>query len=472
MALEGSARSSGKLDLMRAMSPTDVIRCRRVLWRSALGLLGAWLALAPARALADEAAPPPAKPALAPEPPATPKPRPKAAAPARPPLPVTLTVVASSPDPPWLLRIENTGESPIRIPADVRLLTLELTPPRKATTTKCSAPAALRPSKFPASRELYLKPGDAYEEPFDPRLICFGDAIDLLREGTSVKPRFGFGGPGAKGPFAAQGTDRPESFAPVREIVGAVVTLPAVPPPPPPGGAPQASPGSAARSAYAAPAAPPEAAAPRSTASAAPGSKPIVKDSTQSETPTDRQAPALDIYVSRHSDAGAARDIVMTIRAVNEGRRELLTVIRSRMLAFHVEALGPDNRPVSTVECRGQDAPHAIPVEAVRDVDPGQTVRVPILIAEVCPPSTFSRPGLYRVTARLDPTVGGEGAKKNPHVGEALARQSALIRVATARDPFYADKPMSHAESQAAAAAAAEDRRKEPLKKLKPAEAR
>ena len=198
------------------MFPCNVTPRPRTFGRTVASLFVAWLTMAQGRALADE----PSQAAA-----------PWRAKPAAPPLPVELTIVATSPDPPWLLRIENTGESSIRIPADVRLLTLELSTGKRAGTTKCSAPAALRPSQFPKSRELYLRPGDTYEEPFDPRLFCFGDAMDLLREGTRVKPRFGFGAFGAKGPFAAQGTDRPESFAPLRELVGKELTLPAVPPP-------------------------------------------------------------------------------------------------------------------------------------------------------------------------------------------------------------------------------------------------
>ena len=80
----------------------------------------------------------------------------------------------------------------------------------------------------------------------------------------------------------------------------------------------------------------------------------------------DRNAPRLDIFVNRFEEAAAPRDIVVTIRAVNEGRRTLSTLIRGRMLSFVIEELGPDNKPRSSFECTGQHAPHAIPIEMMR----------------------------------------------------------------------------------------------------------
>jgi len=374
-------------------------------------------------AAADEAPPQPAKP--------TPKPtRKKESLPA---LPVKLSIVATTPDPPWRLRIENTGDSRIRIPADRRLLSLDLasTSTKSKKTVSCSAPAGMRPSSFPRTRELYLDPGDAWEEELDPRLYCFGATTDLLREGVTVTPRFGFG-KFSRGSFAAQGTDRPEAFASQVELTGDALTLPGLPPPAPP-------------------------------PSAAEEKKQSKKDDGHRRPPPapppDRNAESLEIFVGRFSDAGNPRDLVLTIRASNEGRRALATVVRGRMLSFHVEELGTDNRAIAVTDCHGQDNPHAIPIEAVSDMRPGREIRLPILVAEVCPRVTFARPGLYRITAILDTTASGEIVKVDPLVATTLARQSNLARVWASVEPFYTNAPMTekaaHAPKEMAAGKAA-----------------
>jgi hypothetical protein len=367
-------------------------------------------------------------PAAAPPPAAEPAPKPAAVpakrAGAKLPLAVKVTVEARSPDPPWKVRIENTSDKPIRIPADVRLLSFELaskTSKGVGRKHKCEAPRAMRPSGFPDKRELYLEPGGFYEEVFDPRLFCFGASADGLKEGTTAKPTFGWAGGGAKGPFAAQGTDRPEAYQAQRKIAGDELVLPA---------------------AHVAP--------PKLLVA---GVGPRMEREGSEDGPEvegawakveDRNAPQLDIYVERFEDAAAPRDVVVTIRAVNEGRRTLSTLVRGRMLSFVVEELGPDNKPRATFECSGQHAPHAIPIEMMRDVRPGQAVHVPILLAEFCPRNAvFLRPGLHRVTPKLDPSVIGEGLEVEPYVAEALARQPALVRLATARGSFYEEPPKS-----------------------------
>ncbi len=367
----------------------------------------------------------PAAPAPAAE---APKPPPKAwkPKPAKPKLPVSIQVTATSPDPPWLLRIENTGASPIRIPADARLLSFELRKSKKAQAQKCALPKAMVPSTFPKQRELYLAPGQVYEEQIDPRLYCFGDAIDSLRPGAVLKPTFGFG-PGfmaQKEPFAAQGTDRPEAFEPLKQVVGAELVLPVVVAPP---SVPKAE-GQSGGAPASAGAKSPEA---KTASAAADPNAPIV----------DRNQGKIDIYVSRTSDAAAPRDVVSTIRAVNEGGRQLSAVLRGRMLHFTVEHLASDNTAISKVECRGQDAAHGVATEMVSQVKPGNTVSISLLLAEVCPKGTFPKPGLYRVTPVLDASMTGESLKLDPWLGKALGLQPTLARVATAREPFYDQAP-------------------------------
>jgi hypothetical protein len=437
-------------------------------------------------------------------------------------LPVRMSVIAPSADPPWTLRIENTGDQPVRIPADVRLLQLTLeTGERGARTTRCELPRALRPARFPEARALVLGPGEVWQERFDPRLYCFGESADRLRGSTLVRASFGWKKPwrGAKPsePFAAQSLKNPEAFTPLTELNAPSIVLayrrdPDEPPeldlpptywidadgkhhdeseaPVAAGGDPRPSaheqrnggpsghggrgragkpirpehtePGASKRSngkngagtSSGEPTKPAEPARGGEAATvAAPSAKavnagatnalaPVESTPEQPAAPTvDENAGRVDVFVRRYADAHAGRDVVVTIDAVNEGHRSLSAVLRGRMLSFTVEELGRDNRAVNTVQCSGSHKPHAIASEAVRSYRPGQKATIPLLLAEFCPHGTFKRPGLYRALPYIDTTVDGEALEEQAYIGQALARQSALIRVATGAEPFVAPPP-------------------------------
>lgn len=365
-------------------------------------------------------------------------------------LPVKLTVTAPSPDPAWVLRLENNGPSAVRIAADPLLLSFELKA-KKGGAKSCKVPTAMKPSSFPAARELYLLPGEFYEEKIDPRLYCFGETTDLLAEGTKLTPKYGFGPSwgASKEPYAAQGLDNPESYEPAKELVGEAFVLPGVGKPV----TPAAQPGAAKPDSAKPDAAQPDTAndgagkdgepvdtAQPSKASAAPA--PEGAAAALAGDTVDRNAPHIDIYARQLVDAGAARDVVINVRAVNEGRRQLLTVLRSRMLHFRVEELKADNTARHTTECVHQNAPHGIASEMVERVAPGRELSVPILVAEICPVGTFGRPGLYRITPVLDASMAGESLKVDPWLGKTLALQPSLVRLATARGDFHQGGPV------------------------------
>lgn len=423
-------------------------------------------------------------------------------------LPVRVSVIAPSADPPWTLRIENTGDEPVRIAADIRLLQLTLEGAEKgARATRCELPRALRPARFPEARALVLQPGELWQERFDPRLYCFGESADRLRGATLVRASFGWKKPwrGAKPtePFVAQSLRDPEAFAPYTELEAPSFVLayrrnPDEPPeldlppthwidadgrhhaqpdeaPPGEGHGPHhphpdragAHVGRGGRDRAAKPIRPEDGGAaaaersgearggpstarparpPREERDGRPGTPASTTDEPTPPEPTapqpvDENAGRVDVFVRRYADAYAGRDVVVTIDAVNEGRRSLSAVLRGRMLSFTVEELGRDNRAVNTVQCSGSNQPHAIASEAVRSYRPGQKATIPLLLAEFCPRGTFARPGLYRALPYIDTTVDGEALEEQAYIGQALARQSALIRVATGAEPFVAPPP-------------------------------
>ncbi len=415
------------------------------------------------------------------------------APPPKPALPVRLTVVAPTPDPPWTMRIENTGDHPIRIAADIRLLSFDLERGDKGGTIKCAAPSGLRPSKFASDRELYLKPGEAYAEDFDPRLFCFGNAMDSLTGGTTVHAHYSFG-PSFWGrpSLVAEGIDRPEVFAGLPQIDAPTillsyrkVALPSNDPsadtkfdgnhpekllsasdgkPSEKDGYGKAHDGASAgdraershkhcdkgtpkteRRVHEQPTGDTtEIGAKASDSSSYDWSAPCDDAKSADDGPptfVDLNEPHVGIFVDRFADASAARDFFVTIMPEHDGRRDLLTLLRARMLSFSVEALGPDNQPTQTVDCEGSNRPHGVPAESLRDLGAGQARGIPLLVAEICPPGTFDRPGLYRVLPRMDSAVEGEGLTLHAYLGKALARQSTLVRIATGRDAFDEKAP-------------------------------
>lgn len=372
----------------------------------------------------------------------------KAARTKRDPLPVRVSVSAPSPDPPWVLRVENVSDVPVRIPADALLLRFDMKIKKGAGAKRCSLPASMVPSGFPEKRELYLRPGEVYEEQIDPRMYCFGEGMtDYLRPGTSLVPRFGFGsGLASREPFVAQSADDADSYLPLRDLTGPEIVLPNVPE-----GSPTIPPASGPFTPKPpAPPPPPTAGAkPHANGTASHDGSEAEEEEEQAPVVTspppvvDMKAGHLDIYVERLVDAAAPRDVILTIRAKNEGRRKLAAVLRGRMLHFHVEELAADNRPLREVDCVHQASAHGIATEMVSEVQPGREMRIPLVISEICPRGTFTRPGMYRITPRLDTAQMGESLKKDAWLGQTFARQSALVRLASGPQPFHYASPRS-----------------------------
>ena len=137
---------------------------------------------------------------------------------------------------PWTLRVENEGSVALRIPADGRLLRLEVQTDETAKPVSCVLPTSLRPSSFPADRELLLAPGHSYVESFDPRLFCFGKNAAVLAPNAIVRARFGWEPPTVPkwkpkttkpptGPFAVESTEREPTIAPVWELQAPAILL-------------------------------------------------------------------------------------------------------------------------------------------------------------------------------------------------------------------------------------------------------
>lgn len=394
-------------------------------------------ALAPGEVFAQTPAEPPAPaaPAPAPAPPA-PSPAPRAAAkkpaePELPPAPARLWVIAPSPKEPWTLRIDNVGDTPIRVPADVRVLSFEIDAHEKnQKPVRCAAPAGLRPDTFPDKRAVLLAPGESYIEPFDVHLFCFGKNAAALAGGNVVRTHFGWEPPrhvgkaGLEPPFAAQGTGYPATSAPERELHAPTMVLAYGPAPAPPTEAEDAKQDAAV-------VAPPNAG----------DAKPVATTAAKSEVPakppiTDEMAPRLEATSEPYSDAAAPRDIHVGITVRNVGHRPMMVAMQPRNFAFRVS--GPDGAMV----CDHFPATHAVPRDFFRTLKPGDAASFTVMLNEQCPRLDFDRPGLYEITPTLHAVETGSGLGLTAWTGVVRAKEPTLLRLATSVLQFYKTKPV------------------------------
>ncbi|WP_437870069.1 hypothetical protein [Sorangium sp. So ce363] len=390
-----------------------------------------------------------------------------------PPSPARLWLIAPSPHGPWTLRIDNEGERPMRIPADVRLLRLEVDTLNKRAkkTVRCAAPAGLKPSGFPERRALLLAPGQSYMEHFDPRLLCFGKDEAALAGGSVVRTWYGWGPPPKwskkppAAPFAAESTDDPPAFAPAPGLAAPTVVLSYGLPPkeaaandaggaepaspvdetaqPPGDKAAQSSGDKAAQPRGDKAAQPTDDKAAQTSADRPAGESPekrVPSDKSHSAGPpikpiVDANAPRLELTSEPWSDAASPRSIVVRVSAKNAGRRAMTVAIRSRMLEFHVA--GPNGE----TSCAAAPPTGAIPRDLFRTLKPGASADVSLLLREVCPADTFNREGLYEVTATLHANEPGSELGLDAYTAVVPAKNTTLLRVKSAPEPFYAAAP-------------------------------
>jgi hypothetical protein len=109
-----------------------------------------------------------------------------------PPANVKLTLDAPTATGRWTMRVANEGSVPVRIVADARFLSLELTRRGEKRAEHCELPSAMRPDDA-TDRSLVLPAGRAYVETFEPRLYCFsGNAFKALAPTSIVVGHLGW----------------------------------------------------------------------------------------------------------------------------------------------------------------------------------------------------------------------------------------------------------------------------------------
>lgn len=344
--------------------------------------------------------------------------------------PLAFSVTPGTGGGPWKMRIENTGEVPIRIAADPRLLVLEVTAPvgtelprgdgaankrakpGEPVMVRCVLPDDARPATD-EGRDLVIPSRRAWSTTIDPLLYCFGarERASLVASAT-VKAHFGWSAAPAKTPApATKRTARlshpgpPFVAAPVGAAVGKV-----------------------------APAKELEAAA-FTLGEGVPGA-------TRTATPAAAESnipgrPTLSVSMPDTMDVARGFEVGATVTVANDGDKAATLLFRPETVRFAVSG------PQGSVACgspRYIDSPIR---ELYSTIAPRARASLTVLLTSRCPVDTFDEPGIYRVTAILD--TSGASARSiglKTWDGEATARAPLLLRVRTPRRPSPTTRPV------------------------------
>ncbi len=317
----------------------------------------------------------------------------------------------------WRLVIENKGDGPVRIPADARLLILELTPQAvtpaandaksKAAARQASAPRRcilpddVRPSTDDGL-DLVIPPARSWSTSFDPVFYCFGaKERDALVAGTSVKAIFGWPAPAPKAgakPAKVTAPNPPFAVAPVGASVGKVAPMKSI------------------------------AADPITLTEAVSVARPVPPSE-------DVASSTVTLSVPESMDAARGKELQTTVTLTNGGDRPITLLFRPDMLLFTVSG------PAGTVACGTTRLTSPIR-ELLSTVGVKGKLATTVLFTTTCPAGTFDEPGVYRVLPQLD-TTGASGRELGVKTwdGIAVAKAPLLVRVRTRRSTALPPRP-------------------------------
>jgi hypothetical protein len=338
-----------------------------------------------------------------------------------PPPQVRLKVTPGPGGAPWRMSIENRGDGPVRIPADPRLLILELTPAGEPEPTdpkakkkapspppRCVLPADARPSTDDG-RDLVIPPKRSWSATFDPLFYCFGARErGALVAGTTVKAVFGWPPPpqqtkAGKAPALVP----PLAVTPVGASVGKVSPLKAI----------------------------------EADAFVLTDGVPFASASAHASDGGDRDADGetsaeMTLSIPAALDATRGTELGTTVTLHNRSDRPKTLLFRPDMLTFTVTG------PTGVVSC-GSPRQVTSPIRELFTTVPvkGKT-ETTVLLGAACPAGTFDQPGIYRVAPKLD-TTGASGRSLGIETweGVAVTKTPLVVRVRTARHPALPPRP-------------------------------
>lgn len=368
-----------------------------------------------------------------------------------PPAPAPLSLaVSATPDGAWSMALTNTSDRPQRVHADVRLLWFEVIgapeappsdarrPPRARAFPRgklpvCRVPAELRPLEGDRTRQVVLAPGERWEAPFDPVLLCGASKLGgELDAGALVYPSYGYPAPpprprwkqppkddDVERPFVAEavGASPPRPVTLVEGPVAIVIARPVVAP----------------------------------SASGADASKPPASDDAATPTPGsapeappagERVSPVMKLTAPRRGDVVRGADVVVGVTLTYVGKRRTSAHVRGDDLEFDV--VSPDGQRHACSRRAGVRGP-------VRDFfdtwRPGARRGFSTRVAEVCGGGVFDAPGVYTIRPTLVLHEAGEEYSLQSLVARATTDHAVHVRVRTGKLPFV-DAPARPAGAQ------------------------
>ena len=303
-----------------------------------------------------------------------------------PPPAVKLTLTAPTTRGAWKLRVTNAGDVPVRIAADARALSLDVTPRGARNPVRCELPDDMRPEGGDLERPLVVPPGKSYSESFEARLYCFGETKGgALEPGSIVVARLGWGG------------KHPRSFE-VLPIEGVEPRVAAV-------GALEA---------------PPVVLPDEPTATPAPAAT-----SGDGAADAQKMSAASGHWVDVDSFSGL--EVPVTLR--NDGTHAVFVAYRPEVLRFDV--VGPEGAD----HCTWPVQPGAPTRERFSPLGPGATTSLVATLPSYCDQHTFDRPGLYFVRAHVDTrATGGSVVGVRAFEGEVVAPEPTVVRLHKGRE--------------------------------------
>lgn len=305
-------------------------------------------------------------------------------------------VSQSGADLPWLVVLANSSEAPARVAADLRLLSLEIEPPKDESAQSkppkphvCELPQADRPAQPDRELQVDLEPGLMLAHAFDPRLIC---EPDWLVPGAVVTPKFGWAPktrtvwrqgkrieeplPPSEPYVAVPADTEGDPLAPIQQLVGEPFTLDTSYAPPPP---------------------PPE--------------------------PEDDEPPPLELVVRDLGTIKEPRTATITVEIKNPAPKGRHLFLRRELITY--EVIGPQGSTTCSIYPDDR-----VPKRQAFDfISARGSMRVVSRLAEMCPPSAFGPSGLYRIHARLDATESGADQGLDAFVGTITSRKPGLLRL-------------------------------------------
>ncbi len=310
-----------------------------------------------------------------------------------PPPDVRLTLEATGPRGGWTMRVTNAGQVPVRLVADARLLSLEVTPRGERSPVHCELPAEMRPADDSA-RALVLPPDRSYVEPLEPVLYCFGGRqLAALAQGAIVVGHLGWTGHAGRAPFLVAPIDGLEpAVAAVKRLDSPPIGLPDAPTP---------------------------AELPASQGSA--------------DNP-DR--PRLTLHGQEAAEAPSPSRVWITVTLRNDGKRPVTLRFRPESLRFDVSGPGGRDR------CKWPTQPVAAMRDLFSTIQPGASQSATVGLDAYCPGHLFDQPGLLVVRPELDTRkASGADIALSTFDGRVVAPSLTYVRLHEGVKPLPLGRP-------------------------------